>query len=193
MRVSAKTDYAVRAMVELGRSGESEASPVKKDALAAAQGIPVTFLGNILSELRRDGLVHGRPGSDGGYWLAQPADRIAVADVIRAVEGPLATVRGESPDLLDESEELKQMWIALRTNVREVLEAVTIADLVSGELPSQIRCDRRPLAAPGDGRDPFARLAAALAAALGLAALAVELAERRIEDDRDPADQRRRA
>ena len=119
----------------------------------------MTFLGNILSELRQHGLVRGRPGSDGGYWLARPGAGISVADVIRAVEGPLATVRGESPDELDDGEELKQMWIALRTNIREVLEAVSVADLVSGELPRGRPRDRRPLRAPGDRRDLLDRLA----------------------------------
>ena len=151
MRISAKADYAVRAMVELGRSAQSEASPMKKEALARVQEIPGTFLGNILSELRQNGLVRGRPGSDGGYWLAMPSERISVADVIRAVDGPLATVRGESADELDEGEELKRMWIALRTNVRDVLEAVTIADLVGGVLPAEVRAIADRSQRPGTG------------------------------------------
>ena len=153
MRISAKADYAVRAMVELGRAAPSEDSPMKKDALAGAQGIPVTFLGNILSELRQNGLVRGRPGSDGGYWLALPSDRIFVADVIRAVEGPLATVRGESPDELDEGE-LRRMWIALRSNIREVLEAVSVADLVAGELPPAVSAIADSSRRPGTGEIP---------------------------------------
>ena len=93
MRVSAKADYAVRAMVELAASGGSEEQPAKGEAISAAQAIPLRFLENILGELRVHGLVHSRRGSDGGYWLARDADEITLAEIIRAVEGPLATVR----------------------------------------------------------------------------------------------------
>ncbi len=140
MRISAKADYAVRAMIELAGGGEE--TPVKGDPVAQSQDIPMRFLEHILSELRHAGLVHSRHGADGGYWLARPADQIALADIIRAVDGPLATVRGEPADELVYAADVKplqQVWIALRANVSEVLESVTLADVVSGELPEQVR------------------------------------------------------
>ncbi len=139
MRVSAKADYAVRAMVEL--AGSAEEAPMKGELVASSQGIPVRFLENILAELRHAGLVHSRRGADGGYWLARPADEIALADIIRAVDGPLATVRGEPADELEYADglaALQQVWIALRANIREILEAVTLADVAGGELPERI-------------------------------------------------------
>lgn len=141
MRVSAKADYAVRAMVELADEGASPESPAKGSAIAAAQGIPVTFLENILSEMRHHGLVQSRRGSDGGYWLARSPDDITLADIIRAVEGPLATVRGEPAEELDYSggaEPVREVWLALRANIRQVLESVTLADVIAGELPEPI-------------------------------------------------------
>jgi Rrf2 family protein len=140
VRVSAKADYAVRAMIEL--AGSSEEIPVKGDLVAQSQDIPVRFLENILGELRHAGLVQSRRGVEGGYWLPRPADQIALADIIRAVEGPLATVRGEPADELDYAEDakpLQQVWIALRANIREILESVTLADVASGELPEAVR------------------------------------------------------
>jgi Rrf2 family protein len=140
MRVSAKADYAVRAMIEL--AGSAEDSPVKGELVAGAQQIPVRFLENILAELRHAGLVHSRRGADGGYWLARPADRITLADIIRAVDGPLATVRGAPADELDYDGALlplQEVWIALRANIREILEAVTLADVAAGELPERVR------------------------------------------------------
>ena len=141
MRVSAKADYAVRAMVELAASGASEERPAKGEVLALAQSIPMRFLENILGELRVHGLVQSRRGSDGGYWLARDADGITLAEIIRAVEGPLATVRGEAADELDyhgASEPLREVWLALRANIRQVLETATLADVVSGALPEPI-------------------------------------------------------
>jgi Rrf2 family protein len=135
VRVSAKADYAVRAMIELDAAGASELRPAKGDAIATAQEIPTNFLERILAELRVHGLVHSRRGSDGGYWLAREPDKITVADILRAVEGPLASVRGESADQLSytgTAEPLRDVWIALRTSVRDVLENVSIADLRSG-------------------------------------------------------------
>ena len=142
MRVSAKADYAVRAMVELAASGSSEEQPAKGEVLAGAQKIPLRFLENILGELRVHGLVQSRRGSDGGYWLARPADDVTIAEVIRAVEGPLATVRGESPDEIEyrgDSQPLREVWLALRVNIRQVLETVTLADVVGSRLPEPIR------------------------------------------------------
>ena len=141
MRVSAKADYGVRALVELAAADASEQAPAKGELIAAAQAIPMRFLENILAELRVHGLVHSRRGSDGGYWLAQAPDEITLAEVIRAVEGPLATVRGEAPDEIEYPagcEPLRDVWLALRANVRGVLESVTLADVVAGELPAPI-------------------------------------------------------
>jgi Rrf2 family protein len=140
MRVSAKADYAVRAMSEL--AGSAEERPVKGELMADSQDIPVRFLENILAELRHAGLVHSRRGTDGGYWLARPADEIAIADIIRAADGPLATVHGEPAEELDYSDDVKALqdvWIALRANIREVLETVTLADVAGGALPGRVR------------------------------------------------------
>jgi Rrf2 family protein len=141
VRVSAKADYAVRAMIELAAEGD-ESSPVKGDQVAEAQAIPLRFLENILAELRHAGLVHSRRGADGGYWLAKPADDVTLAEIIRAVEGPLATVRGAPPDELvfaGDARPLQEVWIALRANIRQILESVTVADVVAGELPEPVR------------------------------------------------------
>jgi Rrf2 family protein len=145
VRVSAKVDYAVRASIALAAAGPG---PVKGDRIAEAQGIPLRFLENILGELKHAGLVASQRGQEGGYWLAKPADEITLAEIIRAVEGPLASVRGERPEALayeGEAEPLQRVWIALRANIREVLEAVTLADLVSGDLPSDVeQLTKRP-------------------------------------------------
>jgi Rrf2 family protein len=138
MRVSAKADYAVRAAVELATAEEG---PVKGERISQAQDIPLKFLENILGELKHAGIVRSQRGTDGGYWLAQPADEITIADVIRAVEGPLASVRGESPETLQyegSAEPLNKLWVAVRANLREVLENVTLASVASGDLPELI-------------------------------------------------------
>ena len=137
MRISAKADYAVRASLELAAADGA----VKGDALSTAQEIPLKFLENILIELRHAGLVRSQRGPDGGYWLAKPADEISVADVIRAVEGPLASVRGASPEELEykgAAEPLQHVWVALRSNLRAVLENVTLADVVGDKLPKDV-------------------------------------------------------
>jgi Rrf2 family protein len=142
MRVSAKADYAVRAMVELAALDVDEGHPAKGEVIATAQEIPLRFLENILGELRVHGLVHSRRGADGGYWLDRGADEISLAEIIRAVEGPLATVRGDAADEVEyrgRAEPLRDVWLALRANIRGVLETVTLADVVSGELPEPIR------------------------------------------------------
>jgi Rrf2 family protein len=139
MRISAKVDYALRAVVELAADGSEH--PVKGERLAQAQEIPLKFLENILSELRHAGIVRSQRGVEGGYWLARPAAEISIADVIRAVEGPLANVRGVTPELIEyagSAEPLRNVWIALRASLRSVLEGVTIADVASGELPPAI-------------------------------------------------------
>ncbi len=140
VRISAKADYAVRAAAVLAAA--EPGVPVKGDAIATAQGIPLNFLENILRELRRSGIVRTQRGSDGGYLLAVPADTVTIADVIRAVEGPLAEIQGERPEQLHydgAATALADVWIALRVNIRAVLETVTIAHVVSGELPMVIR------------------------------------------------------
>ena len=141
MRVSAKADYAVRAMVELAAAGNSAERPAKGEMLAASQDIPMRFLENILGELRVHGLVQSRRGAEGGYWLAKPPDDVTLAEIIRAVEGPLATIRGESADALEYrggATPLREVWLALRANIRQVLESVTLADVVAGRLPEPI-------------------------------------------------------
>jgi Rrf2 family protein len=139
MRVSAKADYAVRAMVELAAADEGE--PVKGEQIADAQGIPLRFLENILAELRHQGLVQSRRGAEGGYWLTRAPDEITIAEVMRAVEGPLASVRGERPEEMSyqgDAAPLQRVWVALRSNIRAVLERVTLADVVADELPAQV-------------------------------------------------------
>jgi Rrf2 family protein len=139
MRISAKADYAVRAVVELAASAGER--PVKAELIAGAQEIPLNFLENILSELRHAGIVRSFRGAEGGFRLAKPAAEIAVADVIRAVEGPLATVRGAPPEQSTypgASEALPRVWIAVRANLRNVVEQVSVADVASGHLPKSI-------------------------------------------------------
>ena len=139
MRITAKVDYAVRAAIEL--AGADRGTPLKGDRIAAAQDIPMKFLENILSELRRAGLVGSRRGTDGGYWLARPASKVTVADIIRAVEGPLANVQGVRPEELEfigSAVPLQRMWVCVRASLRSVLEHVTLADLVAGTLPAKV-------------------------------------------------------
>jgi Rrf2 family protein len=139
MRISAKADYAVRATIEL--AGATDDGPLKGERIADAQGVPLRFLENILGELRHAGLVQSQRGAEGGYWLNRPADDITLAEIIRAVEGPLASVRGQRPEELEYrsgTEPLQLVWVALRANIREILESVTLADLVAGELPEPV-------------------------------------------------------
>ena len=138
MRVSAKVDYAVRAGAELAASAHG---PVKGDRIAQAQQIPLKFLENILLDLKHAGLVQSQRGAEGGYWLARPAVEISVADVIRAVEGPIANVRGQRPEQVEyagAAEQLRNVWIAVRANLRAVLETVTLADVAAGRLPDEV-------------------------------------------------------
>ena len=138
MRVTAKVDYAVRAAVELAAAGDG---PVKGERIAEAQQIPLKFLENILLELKHAGLVQSQRGAEGGYWLARPPAEIALAEVIRAVEGPIANVRGERPEQVEyagEAEQLREVWIAVRANLRAVLERVTVADVAAGRLPEDV-------------------------------------------------------
>jgi Rrf2 family protein len=138
VHVTAKVDYALRAALELAAAGEG---PVKGERIAEAQEIPLKFLENILLELRHHGLVQSQRGVEGGYWLSRPPEEITLAEVIRAVEGPLANVRGERPESVEYSgpaELLQEVWIAVRANLRAVLESVSLADLASGTLPEEV-------------------------------------------------------
>jgi Rrf2 family protein len=145
VRVSAKADYAVRAAVELAGAGEGS---LTAEFIASRQDIPMPVLQKSLHELRIARLVASQRGPDGGHRLARPAEQITVADVLRAIEGPLAAVRGEAPEALHyggSAEPVQLVWIALRTNKREVLEGVTFADLAAGHLPSRVeRLAREP-------------------------------------------------
>jgi Rrf2 family protein len=137
VRTTAKADYAVRAAVELAAAG----GQLTAEQIAQAQSIPANFLENILRDLRRAGIVDSRRGQQGGYALARAADEISIADVIRAVEGPLANVRGYPPEDLEydgASATLRDVWVALRANVRNVLEQVTLTDVARGELPAHV-------------------------------------------------------
>ena len=139
MRVTARADYAVRACLELAASGDGR--PLKGERIAQAQGIPLKFLENILGDLRQGGIVRSQRGAEGGYWLARPADEIALADVIRAVEGPIADVRGATPETVEYSgsaERLREVWVAVRAALRSVLETVTVGELARGELPEHV-------------------------------------------------------
>ncbi|MGW2640007.1 RrF2 family transcriptional regulator [Streptomyces sp. NPDC001348] len=140
MRISARADYAVRAVLELAVRNDD--GPVKAEEIAAVQDIPHKFLEGILGDLRRAGIVGSRRGGGGGYRLAREASDLTVADVIRAVDGPIVSVRGERPTGLaytGTARPLLPLWIALRANVRRVLEGVTVADLAADALPEPVR------------------------------------------------------
>ncbi|GAB2781949.1 RrF2 family transcriptional regulator [Streptomyces chlorus] len=139
MRISARADYAVRAALQLAASRDDV--PLKTEAIADAQDIPHKFLEGILNDMRRGGLVLSRRGGNGGYRLARPAESISIADVIRVVDGPLVSVRGVRPPDLSYSgpaQSLLPLWIALRSNVREILEGVSLADVATAELPADV-------------------------------------------------------
>ena len=126
-------------MIELGAAPAG--TPVKGEQIASEQHIPLKFLENILAELKRSSIVASQRGAEGGYWLARPATEVTVADIIRAVEGPLANVRGIRPEAIElegRARPLQRMWISVRASLRGVLEHVTIADLVAGSLPPAI-------------------------------------------------------
>jgi Rrf2 family protein len=138
VKVTAKADYAVRAVLELAAA---DGGLVKADRIAEAQGIPRHFLDNILTDLRRAGIVATHRGADGGSRLARPASAIALADIMRAIEGPLAAVRDIRPESLSydgPAERLPEVWIAVRAALRGVLEEVTVADVAAGRLPRPI-------------------------------------------------------
>lgn len=139
MHISAKVDYAVRALVALAAVG---GGPVAGASLAKDQNLPAKFLEGILAELRRAGIVGSQRGAEGGYRLARPAAQISVADVIRAIDGPLAEIRGERPEATayeGATKALQDVWIAVRASLRAVLEATTLADIATGRLPPNVR------------------------------------------------------
>lgn len=139
MRVSAKVDYAVRAAVELAAHGDE--TPMKAERISENQHIPRKFLDNILQTLRQAGIVDSRRGPDGGHLLARPADQLTIADVIRAVDGPLVGIAGRPPESVEfpgTAAPLRETWVAARASLRSVLEAVTLADVAAGALPKVV-------------------------------------------------------
>ena len=148
MRLNARVDYALRAVVELAAAGGTADRPVTAERLATAQEIPPKFLESILLQLRRAGFINSQRGPDGGYWLARPAREISLADVIRVIDGPLANVRGQRPEDLGyhgAARSLQEVWIALRASEREILELVTVDQVATAQLPE---------AGPYAGRQP---------------------------------------
>jgi len=139
VKVTAKADYAVRAMLELATVDDGL---VKGERISQAQSIPLKFLENILIDLRHAGIVHAQRGAEGGYRLARPATEVTLGDVIRAVEGPLASVRGEPPESVSYSgaaENLQTVWVAVRASLRSVLDDLTLAEVVGGRLPQRVK------------------------------------------------------
>lgn len=143
MHISAKADYAMRALLALAsRQQGEEPARVRAEDLARSGGLPAKFVENILVELRRAGIVTSQRGGGGGYRLARPASAITPADVIRAMDGPLADVRGLRPEAATyqgSAEHLRDVWVAARAGLRSVLEGVSLADIVAGTLPEEIR------------------------------------------------------
>jgi Rrf2 family protein len=141
VQVSARADYALRAAAELARAEIEGTGALKGERIAQEQGIPKKFMENILLDLKHSGIVRTQRGAAGGYWLARPASEVSLAQVIRAVEGPLANIRGEWPEAVEyrgAAKPLTEVWIAVRANLRAVLETVTLANLVEGSLPAPI-------------------------------------------------------
>jgi Rrf2 family protein len=137
VHIPAKVDYGMRALLALAERSE----PATAEELAEDQGLPPKFLGAILNDLRRSGLVASRRGSEGGYRLARPADAITVADVMRALDGPLAEVRGLRPEAArydGPAEHLQDVWVAVRAALRRVLDTVTLESVVRGRLPRSV-------------------------------------------------------
>jgi Rrf2 family protein len=139
VRITAKADYAVRATLELAAAKDGE--PVKGEKLAKAQGIPLQFLEHILLDLKHHELVKAKRGMRGGYWLGRAPEEITLADVIRAVEGPLANIHEVPPQDTDypgNAAHLRDVWVAVRASLRAVLEEVSLADVRTGDLPPAI-------------------------------------------------------
>ena len=142
MHVSAKADYGMRALLELTAAyRENPARLVKGEAIARAQQIPLKFLEGILRQLRQAGIVASQRGAEGGYRLDRDPVKVSIADVVRALDGPLAAVRGQRPEDLEyagSSEHLREVWIAVRAAMRHVLEHISLADVAAGELPTSV-------------------------------------------------------
>jgi Rrf2 family protein len=139
VKVTAKAEYAVRAMLELATAEEGL---LKGERIARSQSIPIKFLENILVDLRHADLVHAQRGAEGGYRLAREPEAITLGEVIRAVEGPLASVRGEPPERMayeGSAKNLQTVWIAVRASLRSVLDDLTLGDVVAGRMPEHIR------------------------------------------------------
>ncbi|HXW34603.1 MAG TPA: Rrf2 family transcriptional regulator [Acidimicrobiales bacterium] len=137
MHIPAKVDYGMRALLTLVARGE----PTTGEILADEQGLPAKFLGAILTDLRRAGLLSSQRGAEGGYRLGRPASEISVADVMRALDGPLAEVRGLRPEATNyhgAAEHLQEVWVAVRASLRSVLEEVSLDDVVRGRLPKRV-------------------------------------------------------
>ena len=153
MRVSAKADYALRAAAELAASGPG---PLTRERIAASQSIPMDYLESILLELKHRGIVQSQRGSSGGFRLARPAAEISLADVIRAVDGPMANVRGSRPEEVEypgPAVHLRDVWVAVRASLRDLLESTSVDDLVNGTLPPRMRAlTRQPDAWESRGR-----------------------------------------
>jgi len=140
MHVSARADYALRAVAEL--AGVASNERLKRDVIAARQNIPVEFLESVLLALKHAGIVQSQRGASGGFRLARPPSEISLADVIRAVDGPMTDVRGDRPETLEyvgPAERLQDVWIAIRASLREILEGTSIDDLVHGRMPAPVR------------------------------------------------------
>lgn len=139
MQISARADYALRALCVLATAEED--AVVKAATIAEAQAIPRTFLDQILTDLRRAGIIDSRRGPDGGHRLARPSYAVTVADVVRVVDGPLALVHGERPEALlyaGPAAGLRDVWVAVRAALRQVLERTTLEQIVEGKLPPQV-------------------------------------------------------
>jgi len=146
VHISARVDYAVRAIVELAAANKR--GPVKCEQLAVNQGISVTYLENILNQLRGSGLVQSRRGADGGYWLAVPPERITIGAIVRAIDGSLSSVRGEQADMVEypgAAQPMRDVWLAVRDCLGSMLDHVTVADVVANTLPDEVT---HQLAAP---------------------------------------------
>jgi len=138
MHLTATADYALRALAEIAAVDPER---MTAERIAELQDIPLKYIETILATLKRAGIVNAKRGVDGGFWLAKPAQRITLAEVIRAVEGPLANVRGTRPEQVKyngAARPLRDVWIAVRINLRTVLEAVTLAHIVQGKLPGSV-------------------------------------------------------
>lgn len=138
MEISARSEYGIRALAELAAAG---GGPTTVTELANRQQIPARFLQNILLQLRRRNVVQSQRGTEGGYRLARPADQISLAEIMRALEGPLAGIRGARPESVvyeGQATTVLDVWLAVRVSLRSVVETVTLAELVAGDLPAHV-------------------------------------------------------